>query len=1338
MATSLRRAVPGWPSPIAAAAAAAAEAALDAPPPVAAPRSAPLAWAPTHPRGRHHVAVDPAEGHSEAAASAAAVLPRRRSAPRLQRLSKRADSAVELVTRTSGSEPAGEADGEAAPAPATAALTRRRSRGGRRRSRPEHLRRPGAARTATAAGLAVAALLDDDDDAPLSSASTLVGDGGGGGRLSRTASATSKHSVSSLASARSTDWAPSEVSAASSAVGAATAVIPRFWVPPAERASDAAFADGLHQELVQLATWWRAAVGDVVAQDPSLEADAWRQQTSPDADYPDLPADAVGPVLARLGLSPYYWAVVAQALHPGVRFAVTTTASAPAAAVTPSAAPTAYPPTRWSAFRDLWVSVRRAAVGGTLRVPVWWNASPAAPSLLLDRLAFRLLQRARAPTASTASAVSTSSGMIDGSSLYPLVHAVLATHPAFAFLGASPAFQERYADSVVVRMLLGACGRDAATRAGGPAAMTWAGFVHLELAPMLARVAAASTCMGLPMPPVWSYKDFYIIYCRFYDLDRTTQMGLTRFDVARYGMHTLSPAIVDRLFDVHVPTFAATTPHGAAEPAAAVQTEPETEPGSPLPDAPAWPLSPSSAAPHRDWMGFKDFVAFLTAVEDKAAPASLCYWFRCLDLDGDGVISFYEVEQFWAILSLHVGELFGWEALLRLTQDLLGDPIAGDPLWRTAPVRDASAVLRDPLACHEPAAPNGLRGPRAGWALPQFLARPEAAVLFYDLVFDTRRREETARRMSDMQFRLRTTLFVEAAVPWLVADDGVDAAPAAESVDTVQTGWGWRPQRPKSMAVYAELAPSERIWLSHASEWYPNLSEQAVEATLATPWCAGLRGPAMSAAAVEVADLSVGVSGEANARVVKLHGWSRFVEQMYRQLTVPATASTTTPAATTAAAAAAAAAAASTGATCTATATTPSVATAAEAPTGTKAEKLATGRSSRKSAAGKSASSKWGFGSKSSRADAEGIGDAAAAASATTAIAAEPAASAVRRAGGPRPSAASPRGAAMSSAMALPSALAAPPPSSHSSTSASASQRTRSRSAEHPLRQAIRAAAAEAALAGVVPRAAADGAARGIPATSVEAPRGAPAGAGAGNKLVAIMTGSSPAAAAAAAAIEPSSQEEPPPPRAVRLWTRALKLRGSSLSAVSTASAAFGTTASGPSTPTQRKDATSLPRRPQAQSAPVSPSRGAATTASGALRAAGAGKSASSRMPRAASMILRNAVGRAGAGSASGAVGTGLAVMAASTPSQWPERSTSVVTAVDTALPGCTVAKHARLLAASTTTSTVAAASTATVSTASTARPASPPDALPPAAAPSLYERVLEGFSLARMEPYRR
>lgn len=47
-------------------------------------------------------------------------------------------------------------------------------------------------------------------------------------------------------------------------------------------------------------------------------------------------------------------------------------------------------------------------------------------------------------------------------------------------------------------------------------------------------------------------------------------------------------------------------------------------------------------------MSYAEFVWFLLSEEDKRHPRSIEYWFRCMDLDGDGYLSMFELEYFYS------------------------------------------------------------------------------------------------------------------------------------------------------------------------------------------------------------------------------------------------------------------------------------------------------------------------------------------------------------------------------------------------------------------------------------------------------------------------------------------------------------------------------------------------------------------------------------------------------------------------------------------------------------------------------------------------------------------
>ena len=97
----------------------------------------------------------------------------------------------------------------------------------------------------------------------------------------------------------------------------------------------------------------------------------------------------------------------------------------------------------------------------------------------------------------------------------------------------------------------------------------------------------------------FSYEHFYVIYCKFWELDEDHDFLLSKDDLLRYGSHSLTCRIVDRIFSQGPRKFASQVP---------------------------------------GYMGYEDFVWFVLSEEDKTTETSLHYWFRCLDLDGNAVL----------------------------------------------------------------------------------------------------------------------------------------------------------------------------------------------------------------------------------------------------------------------------------------------------------------------------------------------------------------------------------------------------------------------------------------------------------------------------------------------------------------------------------------------------------------------------------------------------------------------------------------------------------------------------------------------------------------------------
>jgi len=103
----------------------------------------------------------------------------------------------------------------------------------------------------------------------------------------------------------------------------------------------------------------------------------------------------------------------------------------------------------------------------------------------------------------------------------------------------------------------------------------------------------------------FSYEHFYVLYCKFFELDTDRDFIIHREDLVKYADHSLSENIVDRIFQLGLGVF-------------------DQDRGS-----------------RRPYIGmtFSDFIYFAISEEDKTTTQSITYWFNCVDLDGDGTHS---------------------------------------------------------------------------------------------------------------------------------------------------------------------------------------------------------------------------------------------------------------------------------------------------------------------------------------------------------------------------------------------------------------------------------------------------------------------------------------------------------------------------------------------------------------------------------------------------------------------------------------------------------------------------------------------------------------------------
>jgi len=135
----------------------------------------------------------------------------------------------------------------------------------------------------------------------------------------------------------------------------------------------------------------------------------------------------------------------------------------------------------------------------------------------------------------------------------------------------------------------------------------------------------------------FSYEHFYVLYCRFWELDGDRDYKITREDLLKYADQSLSHMIVDRIFD------AAPRPFGIVE--GENDENDDTDNASEGDRAKKGGKERSA----KDFLTYEDFIFFMLSEEDKANEISVRYWFSCLDVDGDGKLNNMEMRSFYAL-----------------------------------------------------------------------------------------------------------------------------------------------------------------------------------------------------------------------------------------------------------------------------------------------------------------------------------------------------------------------------------------------------------------------------------------------------------------------------------------------------------------------------------------------------------------------------------------------------------------------------------------------------------------------------------------------------------------
>ncbi|CAI5958757.1 unnamed protein product [Closterium sp. NIES-65] len=197
----------------------------------------------------------------------------------------------------------------------------------------------------------------------------------------------------------------------------------------------------------------------------------------------------------------------------------------------------------------------------------------------------------------------------------PIMRELLNRHPGLEFLHDTPEFQERYAETVIYRIFYH-------ISRSGNGRISLRELKKSNLMQALQQVEEEEDINKVLK--YFSYEHFYVVYCKFWELDSDHDFLIDKDDLLRYGNHALTYRIVERIF-AQVPRPFTSGVEGK--------------------------------------MGYEDFVWFILSEEDKSSEPSLEYWFRCVDLDGDERITAPEMQYFYEE-QLHRMECMAQEPVL--------------------------------------------------------------------------------------------------------------------------------------------------------------------------------------------------------------------------------------------------------------------------------------------------------------------------------------------------------------------------------------------------------------------------------------------------------------------------------------------------------------------------------------------------------------------------------------------------------------------------------------------------------------------------------------------------
>ncbi|KAJ2089382.1 Serine/threonine-protein phosphatase 2A regulatory subunit B'' subunit alpha, partial [Coemansia sp. S100] len=236
----------------------------------------------------------------------------------------------------------------------------------------------------------------------------------------------------------------------------------------------------------------------------------------------------------------------------------------------------------------------------------------------------------------------------------PLVTDVVDNHFELEFLEGQGQFAQSYTETVIERIFYNA-------NRTWDGKMTLSQFRKADIAGML-RAIEGGIDVDVESPGIFSYKHFYVLFCSFFELDSNRDRLLDARDLLRYFSGTLSRRTISRIM------MGKGKPSEHVIDRAAAADDPRAKAKADKRKAKAGSRYDQNVRLSDCRMTYCDFIWFLLSEIDKTSPTAIEYWFRCLDLDGDGVLTVYELEYFYD------------EQYSRMEEEMSGDVIMLDDL----------------------------------------------------------------------------------------------------------------------------------------------------------------------------------------------------------------------------------------------------------------------------------------------------------------------------------------------------------------------------------------------------------------------------------------------------------------------------------------------------------------------------------------------------------------------------------------------------------------------------------------------------------------------------------